>query len=203
MSQRLRGMALIWALAVVVALGAAAAARAAEPPLRDLVLGNADAKIEVVEYASLTCPHCAAFNQDTLPKIKAEYIDSGKVKLVFRDFPLDGLALRAHMLARCAGAERFYGFIDVLFRQQKQWATASDPMVELKRIGKFGGVSDAQFDACMADKKLEDYVLQSRFEGQNKFKVNSTPTLIVGDKVQSGAPSYDDFKKMLDAAIKG
>lgn len=200
MSQLLR----VLVLSVGLTMGwlGMAAAQALQPVMQDVVLGSPDAKVTLIEYASMTCPHCAHFDEELLPKLKADYIDKGTVKLIFRDFPLDGLALRAHMLARCAGAERFYGFVDVLFRQQKQWAAAPDPMVELKRLGRLGGVSDAQFDACMTDKKLEEYVLQSRFEAQNKMKVNSTPTFILGDKVMSGVPDYNDLKKLLDQAIK-
>src|SRR5271168_4105284 len=115
----------------------------------DHVLGKADAPITIIEYASLTCPHCAEFNKEVLPEVKAKYIETGKAKLIYRDFPLDQWALRASVLARCAPADKYFGFVDVLFQNQVTWATAKDPMAALEKIGMLGGVSSAQFSACM------------------------------------------------------
>lgn len=168
----------------------------------DIVIGKADAPVTIYEYASLTCPHCAAFQINTLPDFKKEYVETGKVKIVYRDFPLDGVALRASQIARCGGPDRAAGYIDVIFRQQSQWAAAKDPMAALKQLGKFGGLSDAQMDACLADKGLEDSILKSRLDGQTKYKVNSTPTLIIEDKNYPGAASLADLKKIVDPLIK-
>src|SRR6185312_15839778 len=121
-------------------LGTAPTARAADqappPTPQDHVLGKADAPITITEYASLTCPHCAEFDRDTLPKIKKNWIDTGKAKLVYRDFPLDQLALRAAMLARCAPPDRYFAFINTLFQSQDTWARSSDPEQALERIGR-------------------------------------------------------------------
>src|SRR5689334_23792973 len=122
-------------------------AQAAETPSvtpQDHVLGKADAPVTIIEYASLTCPHCAAFDRETLPKLKEKWIDTGKAKLVYRNFPFDKPALQAAMIAACAPSDRYFNFIDVLFQQQQQWATAQDPVAALTRIAKLGGLSDAQ-----------------------------------------------------------
>ena len=195
----------IWLVLAAVAsltVGLAGAARAIEVPLNpdDRILGKADAPITIVEYASLTCPHCAAFARDTLPKIKAEWIDPGKAKLVFRDFPLDGSAVKASVLARCAPPEKFYGFIDVLFSSQESWARNPDPTPGLARIAKLGGMSEEQFNACMADSALQDKVLASRLTAEKELKVESTPTFFINGTKLTGALPYEQFDEALKKA---
>ena len=195
----------IWLVLAAVAsltVGLAGAARAIEVPLNpdDRILGKADAPITIVEYASLTCPHCAAFARDTLPKIKAEWIDPGKAKLVFRDFPLDGSAVKASVLARCAPPEKFYGFIDVLFSSQESWARNPDPTPGLARIAKLGGMSEDQFNACMADNALQDKVLASRLTAEKEYKVESTPTFFINGTKLTGALPYEQFDEALKKA---
>ena len=195
----------IWlALAAVASLtaGLASAAGAIEVPLSpdDRILGKADAPITIVEYASLTCPHCAAFARDTLPKIKAEWIDPGKAKLVFRDFPLDGSAVKASVLARCAPPDKFYGFIDVLFSSQESWARNPDPTPGLARIAKLGGMSEEQLNACMADNALQDRVLASRLTAEKEYKVESTPTFFINGTKLTGALPYEQFDEALKKA---
>jgi len=195
----------IWLVLAAVAsltVGLAGAARAIEVPLNpdDRILGKADAPITIVEYASLTCPHCAAFARDTLPKIKAEWIDPGKAKLVFRDFPLDGSAVKASVLARCAPPEKFYGFIDVLFSSQESWARNPDPTPGLARIAKLGGMSEEQLNACMADNALQDKVLASRLTAEKEYKVESTPTFFINGTKLTGALPYEQFDEALKKA---
>jgi len=195
----------IWLVLAAVAsltVGLAGAARAIEVPLNpdDRILGKADAPITIVEYASLTCPHCAAFARDTLPKIKAEWIDPGKAKLVFRDFPLDGSAVKASVLARCAPPEKFYGFIDVLFSSQESWARNPDPTPGLALIAKLGGMSEDQFNACMADNALQDKVLASRLTAEKEYKVESTPTFFINGTKLTGALPYEQFDEALKKA---
>jgi protein-disulfide isomerase len=182
--------------------GTAVAQDATTADSDDRVLGKPDAPITIIEYASLTCPHCAAFDAETLPKIKKEWIDTGKAKLIFRDFPLDGLALKGAKLARCAPPERFYGFIDVLFHQQDVWARAADPEAALGRIAKLGGMSDEQFQACMKDDTVENKVLAIRLAGEKDYKVESTPTFFINGKKLVGALPYDSFDDALKAAAK-
>ena len=195
----------IWlALAAVASLtaGLASAAGAIEVPLSpdDRILGKADAPVTIIEYASLTCPHCAAFERDTLPKLKAEWIDSGKAKLVYRDFPLDGSAVKAAVLARCAPPDKFYGFIDVLFSSQESWARNPDPTSGLARIAKLGGMSEDQFHACMADNALQDRVLASRLTAEKEYKVESTPTFFINGTKLTGALPYEQFDEALKKA---
>ena len=195
----------IWLVLAAVAsltVGLAGAARAIEVPLNpdDRILGKADAPITIVEYASLTCPHCAAFARDTLPKIKSEWIDPGKAKLVFRDFPLDGSAVKAAVLARCAPPDKFYGFIDVLFSSQESWARNPDPTPGLARIAKLGGMSEEQFNACMADSALQDKVLASRLTAEKEYKVESTPTFFINGTKLTGALPYEQFDEALKKA---
>lgn len=163
----------------------------------DMVLGSPDAKVTIIEYASLTCPHCARFHKETLPKIKAEFVDTGKVKLVYRDFPFDEASLRAAMMARCAGKERYFGFLDALFAAQDSWATPSGWRTALARIGKLGGMSQEAFDACLADKSVEDAILAKRLEGAQKFGVESTPTFFINGEKVAGAYPFDHFAQVI------
>lgn len=178
-------------------------AQDADPRLQDMVLGRAEAPVTLIEYASLTCPHCANFHANVLPVLKTDYIDTGKLKLIFRDFPLDQLALAGAAVARCAGPERYYSFLDVLFSQQRAWATAADPRAALTQIARLGGMSAEQVEACFNDQKINDYILNSRLEGNQKFNVNATPTLILNGKTLATTPSLDELRKLLDDAASG
>lgn len=162
----------------------------------DMVLGSPDAKVTIVEYASLTCPHCQRFHLDTLPKIKSEFIDTGKVKLVYRDFPFDEAGLRAAMMARCGGKEKFYGYIGVLFQSLDQWSREKDWKAALARIGKLGGMSQEAFDKCLADKTLETAILNKRLEGA-KFGVESTPTFFINGEKLAGAYPFDQYAQII------
>jgi protein-disulfide isomerase len=187
----------------VLAPVVAGTARGAEAPAqtpKDHVLGKADAPITIIEYASLTCPHCAAFERETLPKIKENWIDTGKAKLIYRDFPLDGWALRAAMVARCAPPERYFGFIEALFDSQNTWARAGNPEQALGRIAKLGGISEDKFQSCIKDEKLADAVSASRVVAEREYGVESTPTFFVNGTKLVGDQSYADFEKALTAA---
>jgi protein-disulfide isomerase len=163
----------------------------------DMVLGSPDAKVTIVEYASLTCSHCARFHRETMPKLKAEFIDTGKVKLVYRDFPFDEPSFRASMLARCAGKERFFGFIDALFQSQENWATPNGWKPGLARIAKLGGMSQETFDQCLANKAIEEPILAKRLEGTQKLGVESTPTFFINGEKVSGAFPYEHFAEII------
>jgi protein-disulfide isomerase len=189
-------------------LPALAQAPATPPPAADLpnplvltpddrILGKPDAPITILEFASLTCPHCAHFAVDVLPKLKEKWIDTGKAKLVLRDYPLDEPALRAAMIARCAPPDKFYAFADSFFADQQQWVLAKDYQAALARLALLGGMNKKAFDACLADKAGEDKVLQSRLAATQKLGVNSTPTFFINGKKFEGAPEFD----ALDAAL--
>jgi protein-disulfide isomerase len=167
----------------------------------DRILGKADAPITIFEYASLTCPHCAAFDKEMLPQIKTDWIDTGKAKLVFRDYPLDGSALKAAIVARCAPPERFYGFIDILFAQQASWGLSPDPVPGIARIAKLGGMSEDQVQACLKDDALQNKILAGRLTAEKDYKVESTPTFFINGKRVVGARS-DEILDALKAASK-
>jgi protein-disulfide isomerase len=163
----------------------------------DRILGKSDAPVTIVEYASLTCPHCAHFATDVLTKLKEKWIDTGKARLVMRDYPLDEPALRAAMIARCAPADKFYPFIDTLFGAQRQWVLSKDYKADLARLALLGGMSKKQFDDCLANKSVEDKVLQSRLTATEQLGVNSTPTFFINGSKFDGAPELD----AMDAAL--
>ncbi len=197
------------ALAALVALVAVAgmavpgpAQQGKEPPeARDMVLGDPEAPIKIVEYASLTCPHCASFHNDILPRLKADYIDTGKARLVYRDFPLDRVALQAAAIARCAGDDRFFGFIEVLYGTQESWARSSRPIDALAAVVRVGGLKRQAIDACLADKALVDGILAVRLRGSKKFGVRSTPTFIINGEKVVGALTYERLKDVLDRMV--
>jgi protein-disulfide isomerase len=194
--RRILQVVVITCLALAGLAGASAAATV-EEMLAEGGLGNEKAPVTVIEYASLTCPHCADFTDNTFEAFKKKYIDSGKVHFVYRDFPFDQPGLRAAMMVRCSGPERFFGFLDILFKSQTSWASAPDPLVELAKIGRLGGMSKDEFDACMANKELMDGILKGEMEAQEKFKVEATPTFIVNGVKHEGNISLDAFDAIL------
>ena len=172
-------------------------------PLGDMSLGDPKAPIKVYEYASLTCSHCADFSMHTFPEFKKNYIDTGKVYYTLRDFPFDPIATAAYMLAHCAGPERYFGFVEVLFSTQPQWAFVQTPMEALKKIAKQGGFSDESFEACMKNEKIFEHVKSVAERGSKVFGVNSTPTFFINGEKVEGAIPYADFKTILDKHLPG
>ena len=165
----------------------------------DRILGKPDAPITIVEYASLTCPHCAHFTVDVLPKLKEKWIDTGKAKLVLRDFPLDEPALRAAMVARCAPPDRFYRLAEAFFAQQEQWVTRRDYRTALEKLAELGGISHKEFTACISDKRLEDQVAQSRLIAAQQLGVTGTPKFFINGKKFDGAPTVEALNQALTA----
>jgi protein-disulfide isomerase len=171
------------------------------PPLSagDMVLGPAEAPVTVVEYSSMTCPHCAKWDVEVFPQVKKNWIETNKIRFVFRDFPLDGLALKASQLAHCSGDQRFWGFIDALYSSQNGWARSADPISELVKVGKLGGLSEEKSKACMADEKLANAIVASRTAASDAG-VNATPTFFFNGKLVSGEVPYEQFVKNLQEA---
>jgi protein-disulfide isomerase len=167
----------------------------------DRILGNPDAPLTIIEYASMTCPHCAHFQGDVLPEIKKQWIDTGKVKLVLRDFPLDEEALRAAMIARCAPADRYYAFADTFFAAQDKWVRERDYRGALARLARLGGMSKEEFDTCLRNKRLEDSIVESRLVASKELDVNSTPTFFINGAKYTGAPTAQDFAANLESAL--
>jgi len=195
-------MALGMALMVAGLLGAspAGAQSAPQPTSDDRILGKPDAPITIFEYASLTCPHCAEFDRETLPKLKETWLDTGKARLIFRDFPLDASALKAAMLARCAPPDQFYGFIDVLFRGQQSWAVSRDLDGSLGKLAKLGGLSDETFAACMKNDELQKKIVAERYQAEKEYGVDSTPTFFINGVKFVGAQPFPEFDKALAQA---
>jgi protein-disulfide isomerase len=173
----------------------------AKGPLDDIVMGSPTAPVTMIEYASMTCPHCAHFAVDTFPMLKEKYIDTGKVRYIMREYPLDGLAAAAFMLARCAGPDKYYPMIETLFAEQKKWAVR-EPLPPLLAIAKQAGFTKDSFDACINDKALLDKIDQVRKRGQQKFKVEATPTFYINGERHSGALSMEDIDKAVAPLIK-
>lgn len=173
-------------------------------PLPERIFGAADAPVTVIEYASMTCPHCAHFAETTFPDIKKKYIDTGKIRYIFREFPLDNLAAAVFMLARCnadTNADKYFSFIDVMFRQQRTWAVEK-PLDPLLTLSKQAGFTKETFDACLSNQKILDGIEAMRQRAVDKFKVNSTPTFFINGKLYSGAMTTDEMSKVIDPLIK-
>jgi len=171
-------------------------------PLPDLVLGNADAPITVVEYASMTCGHCAHFHSTVFPTLKEKYVDTGKVRFIMREFPLDNLAAAASMLARCAGDGKTFPLISVLFAKQDDWAfVKGDPRPELLKFAKQAGFTQESFEKCLTDQKLLDDIAAIRSRAAETFGVNATPTFFVNGKKLNGV-DLADFEKAFEPILK-
>lgn len=183
-------------------LPAAARAQATaevDPRLAERSIGKSDAPVTVIEYFSLTCGHCAAFHRDTYPRVKSELAEAGRMRLVWRDFPLDALALAAAQVARSLPADRYEGFIATLFASQDRWAfnRNSDPRTELARIAALAGMSREAFDAALADQALARGILESRVRAQQEHGVNSTPTFVFGSRVVPGNMDFSRFAALV------
>ena len=198
-------------LALPLALGAPSFAQAQDQmplvdvmqagPLGDRSLGKEDAPVTIVEYASFTCVHCANFHVNTLPALKEKYIDSGKVRLVFREFPFDAMATAMSMLARCAPAERYYPLIDLFFRRQEAILTSQKPLDDLLAAARLAGFSQESFEACLKNQSIYDGVNAVKKHGAEKLGVNSTPTFFINGKRVSGARSIAEMDQLLEPLL--
>jgi protein-disulfide isomerase len=172
-----------------------------EAMLAERSMGSPTAPVTLVEYSSLTCPHCADFHRETLPKIKEDYIDKGVVRYVLRDFPLERRAMAAAMVARCLPADRYFGFVNMLFSDQQTWAHSRDPIEDLKVRAQLAGLPPAEFDACLANQDLLKGIQAGATEAQKRDGIDSTPTLLVNGRKMSGAAPYDEFRSAIDEAL--
>ncbi|TKT81165.1 DsbA family protein [Aquamicrobium sp. LC103] len=168
--------------------------------LPDQVLGEADAPVTIVEYASMTCGHCASFHKNTLPTIKEKYIDTGKARLILREFPFDPRAEAGFMLARCA-EDKYFAMTDVLFDQQQNWAPVEDARTALLQIARLAGFSQESFEACLTNQKLLDDVRAVRTRGANEFGVDATPTFFINGNKYAGALSVDEMSAIIDSML--
>jgi protein-disulfide isomerase len=200
-----QGLAFVFTLILAVSgpfAGPAQALDGVTEMLADRVLGKADAPVTIIEYASLGCPHCREFHEKTLPRIKEKYIDTGKVKLIFRDFPLGQRALAAHMIARCAGPIRYFAMTSILFRDQSVWGQSPDGLAALQASAKKGGMSATQVDACLRSEDLLQGVQKIAAAGNTDHGVDATPFFIVAGEKVSGAQDFAVFEEIIERALK-
>ncbi|MCY4404949.1 MAG: DsbA family protein [Rhodospirillaceae bacterium] len=195
-------MAAVPAAAALAPLVPARAAGIGEKP-GDMAVGAPDAPVTVIEFFSLTCPSCERFHKQVYNRLKPEYVDAGRVRFVVRDFPLNAPAFEAAVLAHCAGRERYFTFIDVLFQTFDDWASSRDFNDKLGQIGELGGVSRDQFADCLADQGLENSIFQSIADGQAEYDVSGTPTLVVNGEKYDGQMSFDALSKHIDRLLAG
>ncbi len=170
-------------------------------PDGDIVLGSDKAPVTVIEYASMTCPHCAHFSTTTFPELQKRYIDTGKVRFIFREFPLDALAAAGFMLARCAGKDKFMPIVETLFAKQSEWLVQK-PIPPLMEIAKQFGFTQQSFDQCLANQKVLDAIQDVRDRAATKLGVNSTPTFFINGKKLSGDQSIEAMAKEIDPYLK-
>ncbi len=182
-------------MAVVLAVAVPAKAADKSWPI-DEVMGKQDAPITIVEYSSLTCPHCAQFHEMTLPRLKAEWIDTGKAKLILRDFPLDPLAQAAAMISHCSG-DRYFTFIESFFHYQPQWTRSPSPIDALATMARMGGMNESQVESCLNDRSLLDAINARKVDSVQTYGINLTPSFLINGKLVAGDLPYDQFAKIL------
>ena len=172
-----------------------------ETAASDIILGKKNAPVTIIEYASLTCGHCSDFHLKVLPEIKKLFIETGKVKFIYRDFPLDQWALRASIIARCAGPERRYSFIETFFAQQKIW-TRGNPAEGIVAIAKLGGMDFEKTTACLQDEKIANAVVKERLTGTKLYEIEATPTILVNGDRYSGGLSAEQLRVVVENKLK-
>lgn len=165
-------------------------------------IGEKNAPIKMIEFASLTCGHCAKFHNEVMPLIKEKYIDTGKIYFTYKDFPLDKFALKASMIARCSGERKFFSFLNVFYKKQKDWTRTKDPFKSLLKIAKVGGLKDEELKVCIGNKSIEDGLLKDRLESSKKYNITATPTIYFNEKKFEGDLSFEaidlKIKTLLD-----
>jgi protein-disulfide isomerase len=197
----IRGSALLAGVALLPRLGFAAVdlAKLMTPPaLGEMSLGPADAKVTVIEYASASCPHCANFYKDTFPQLKKDYIDTGKVRFIFREFPHNDPALAAFMIARCAPKEKYFPLIDMFFEQQDAWL--QNPKDGLFKIAQLAGFTQESFDTCLKDEAIAKGILAVR-DTASQLGVDGIPTFFVNGEILTGETTINTFKEIIDPLL--
>jgi protein-disulfide isomerase len=170
----------------------------ADNPMPEMMIGKAEAPVTIIEYASMTCPHCARFHSETLPAIKEKYIDTGRARLILREFGFDPRAEAGFMLARCSG-DKYFAMVDVLFKQQDSWARAENGRAALLSIARLAGFSQESFEACLTDQKLLEDVRAVKTRGETEFGVDSTPTFFINGRKYTGALTVDEMSAIIDS----
>lgn len=177
------------------------AALMAPGPLPDMALGSENAPVTIIEYASLTCSHCKNFELKTFPELKKRYIDTGKVRFIFREFALNDVDLLAIVLARCTSKDNYFPFVDTLFEKQEQWAV-NNPVPPLLAIAKQAGFTDESFKQCASNQQAVESVITQREQAASKFGITSTPTFFINGELHSGDMSIEDMEKLIQPYLK-
>lgn len=170
--------------------------------MKEMTVGKEDAPLTIIEYVSLGCSHCASFHHESYPNLKKDFIDTGKVKLVFRDFPLGTPALAATMIARCSGPQRYFGFVDIFFRSQSQWSQTNNPLDALIKVARFGGMTPSDVKTCVNNQDLLTRIQKQKQNAYEEHGVNATPYFVIGTKKLSGGIPYSEFKKIVETELK-
>jgi protein-disulfide isomerase len=214
-SLRRLAFAAVFSAAALAAHGALAAATAPEPdrtvdmatvlkpgPLPELAIGDPAARVTIIEHGSLTCPHCAAFSREVLPELKKDYIDTGKVRFIFREFPRNTLDVAAFVLARCVGDDKAFAAIELLFNQQDKWAFVDKPLEPLIAAMRAAGLTHDQAMACLKDQPKADAIVAIGKRAGDELKMTGTPTFVIDGKVFGGELSMDQLRAILDPLVK-
>lgn len=172
--------------------------------LTDHVMGNPNAPVTVIEYASLTCSHCAHFHKDILPEVVKKYVSTGKIKIIFRDFPLNALALKAAQLSQCMPEDRYFPFVKTVFENLDAWSSAADPEATLTQYAKLAGLPGERITKCLGDKDLQDAIVKRRMQAETQFKVSGTPSFVINyaPEAITGIATIEDFDKAVAKVVK-
>ncbi len=172
------------------------------PEVTEMTLGNADAPVTMIEYASFTCPHCGTFHENVLPRLKEDYIDTGRVHYIYREVYFDRFGLWAGMVARCAGPMRYFGVVDLIYEQQAEWVQGSPAEVaeNLRRIGRMAGMTNEELDACMTDQSMAEAMIATYEANTAVHDIPGTPAFVIADDLH-GNMSYDAMSELLDEAL--
>ncbi len=203
MARRALGIGLLLGFLAVVSPLHAQDLPPASQILSDRILGKLDAPVTLIEYASKTCSHCASFHADVLPTLKKEYVETGKVKFIYREFPRNQLDVAVSMIARCGPRNRFFAVVDLFYKTQGQWGQSRDPITELTKIGRLAGITPKTVEACLQNREIFQGIVESGRQGQAKFNISATPTIIVNGQPVNGNVTMDVLRPILDRAAAG
>lgn len=188
------------ALSLAMAAPFAITPAMAADPLPDIIMGDADAPVEIIEYASMTCPHCASFHATTFKQVKEEYIDTGKAKFIMREFPFDPLAAAVFMLARCS-EDNYFAVVDLFFETQRQWAVREGALQEIRALAKQAGFTDESFEKCLTDQKLLDGINAVKDHGYQEMGVRATPTIFIDGEKLEGSRNIRAFRDIIEPKL--
>ena len=169
--------------------------------LEEKSLGKPDAPIKMIEFASLTCGHCARFHNEVMPAIKEKYINSGKIFFIYKDFPLDKFALKASIISRCSGNRNYFSFLDVFYKKQSSWTRSQDPFKSLLKIAKIGGLKDEEIKVCVGNKSIEDGLLKDRLQSSKKYDITATPTIYLNGKKYTGDLTLEALELKINSLL--